>query len=195
MTNTSATGGYIQPTSALPLDDAALDTLLQALVVGITGLPGNLVRPRWQPVAPKQPDASVDWCAVGVMDYDAESNISITHDGTGLGQSTSYQNETLDIQASFYGPTARGNASLLRDGLMIAQNRELLSLQEISLKGQPGRAIRAPELVNQQWINRVDLPFTLSRRIVRIWPIENILGINATATTDDDAQTAIITVP
>src|SRR4051812_9766277 len=56
-TNDSSTGGYLSPVVASSaLQDAALDALLQQMVAGITGLPGNMVRPRWQPVTPKQPE-------------------------------------------------------------------------------------------------------------------------------------------
>lgn len=195
MSNTSATGGYIQPLTPPPISGDQLDGVMQALVVGVTGLPGNLVRPRWQSIEPKSPDLSVDWCGIGVIEYVAESNVSHTHSGVGLGSSTSYQVEKMVVSASFYGPNCRSNAALLRAGLMMAQNREALSLLEISLAGEPTAASRVPELVNGQWLDRADLQFAIVRREVWVWPIENVLGIVANVVTDADNQDDVITVP
>ena len=47
--NTSASGGYLSPTSSPPADDDALSSILHDLVVGVTGLAPTLVFPRWQP--------------------------------------------------------------------------------------------------------------------------------------------------
>src|SRR5574340_383319 len=87
MANTSATGGYLSPdASALPLEGDALDALLQGMVVGITGLPGAMVRPRWQSVVPKQPEPTVDWCAIGITTSDRTDYPVEEHDGTGDGE-------------------------------------------------------------------------------------------------------------
>ena len=51
MSNTSATGGYLAGQLA-PLADDELDDAIQAAVASISGLPGDLVRPRWQPAGP-----------------------------------------------------------------------------------------------------------------------------------------------
>jgi len=58
-----------------PLMDAALDAVFQALVVGITGLPGTLVRPRWQPVPPTQPSVTTNWAAIGVTTNAADAGL------------------------------------------------------------------------------------------------------------------------
>ncbi|MFT2520511.1 hypothetical protein ACMWQB_30330, partial [Escherichia coli] len=64
--NTSATGGYLVPAVASPpLDDDDLDNLLHDMIAGISGLPRAMVRPRWQPTVPKQPEPGVNWCAFG----------------------------------------------------------------------------------------------------------------------------------
>jgi hypothetical protein len=174
MPNTSATGGYIQPTGSLPDEDATLADGIQMLVVGITGLDGSLVRPRWQPVPPKQPESNIDWCAVGVLSQSSEANVSLRHNADGLGSTTSFETQMLEIMASFYGPNSGGNANLLRAGLMIAQNREALFLKDMALSGIPDKSVRMPEMVSQTWVDRSDLAFMIRRKITRIWPIENM---------------------
>lgn len=177
MANTSATGGYIQPASAAtPVGDLELDLVVQALVAGVTGLPGDLVRTRWQPTQPRVPEASMDWCAVGVVLTDTERGTAyVAHDGTGQGHDDLVRHEQLDVLASFYGPNAARNAAMLRDGLQIPQNREALGADGLAfVDAGPLRTV--PELVNQQWIRRVDLPITLRRAVRREYPVLNILS-------------------
>jgi hypothetical protein len=200
MSNTSASGGYLAPSSALPPEDNAFDAVFQALVVGITALPGNLVRPRWQPVPLAQPEATVNWCAVGVIDETpAPGKGMITHDGAdngGLGSDTLQVNDEAEILASFYGPNARQFANLFRDGLMLPQNREALEFpppgtnaQELyRLRGIPSPARFVPEIVNQVTVRRVDVSFRILRANVTVWPVENILEVQGVLNTDRGDQ-------
>ena len=116
MTNTSATGGFLSPAVVTPpQEDADLEAIVQALVVNITGLAGSLIFPRWQPTIPKQPAASVTWCAMSVNVTDGDINPTITHDGAangGLGASTLCRTEELEVDASFYGPLGQTYAAL-----------------------------------------------------------------------------------
>jgi hypothetical protein len=188
VTNTSATGGFLAPTSTAPIEDDALDDFLQGLVVGITGLPGTLVRPRWQPGSPKQPEPSTDWCAIGVTDEDADENAAVIHHSDGDGFDEVRRHEVLTILASFYGPNSRGNAKLFRDGLQVAQNRETLFLQSAGLV-DVSRMVAAPELTNQQWVKRVDLPFRIRRAVTRTYPVENLVnGVGDIRTQQGETQ-------
>lgn len=184
MSNTSATGGYLSPVAPSSAQfDAALDAVIQQVVVGITGIAGSLVRPRWQPVVPKQPEPSVDWCAIGVSgiepaDYPAESHI-----GTGNGSDTQQAWEGLGVLASFYGPNAMANASLLKRGLYVAQNREPLQAAGIDVV-DAGTITAAPDLVSQQWIRRYDLPIRLRRKVETTYSILNIASADDLIVTD-----------
>lgn len=185
MPNTSATGGYLSPAaSARPLEDDALAAALQAMVVGITGLPGNMVRPRWQPVVPKQPEVGTDWCAIGVTTDDSTDYPAVIHDGTGDGDDQLQRWDEFTVLASFYGPNAMGFADLLRDGLYIAQNREQMQADDMDLI-EVGTRTTAPDLLNQQWIRRYDLPIRIRRKSVRTYPVLNILSADSTVTTDN----------
>jgi len=189
MSNTSATGGYLAPSSELPLEDGAFDAVLQGFVVGVTALAGNLVRPRWQPIPPPTPDPTVNWCAIGVVVEDpAEGKGFITHDGSdngGLGSDTLQVNDEVEVLASFYGPAARSYANLMRGGMMVPQNREGLQLQGYKLCCMPSRARFVPEIVNQQTYRRVDVSFRIVRSNVTVWPVENLLEVQGEVIADN----------
>lgn len=170
----SSTGGYLPPTGA-PADDAALDALLQAAVAAITGLPGQMVRPRWQPLPPPEPALDADWCAIGVLTQARDFDAVLEHDPAGDGLDRMRRNATLDVLASFYGPHAGALASRLADGLSVPQNREALASAGILL-GEVGAARQAPDLLHEQWRRRVDLPIELRRRIDRTYPVLNLLS-------------------
>lgn len=183
MANTSATGGYLSPGSPLPPEDAALDAIFQQAIVGITGLDGTLVRPRWQAVVPQQPEPSTNWCAFGITDTGPADFPAVEHDGIGDGASMLHRHEEITLLASFYGPGASGNAKTLRDGLYLSQNREALQAAGIDLIGTDD--IRAaPDLINQQWVRRFDLPLNFRRHAVRTYPILNLLSGDAVLETD-----------
>jgi hypothetical protein len=176
MSNDSSTGGYLSPEQPWALDDDALARALQAVVVGITGLDGTLVRPRWQPVVPRQPDVGMTWCAIGVTEEDPDDNPAVVHDGAadgGEGADTLYRHSVLNVLASFYGPSASAVAGVLRDGLHIPQNREAMTAQGLAFISSD-KILAAPELVNQQWIRRYDLPLRLRRVVTRVYPVRNL---------------------
>lgn len=189
----SSTGGFLAPTSSLPAEDNALDSLLQALIVGVCGLPGNLVRPRWQPTPPVTPEANVDWCALGIVDEDPEFNISLVHSGAGDGSSTSIDNDVLTILVSFYGPNARGNAKSLRTGLMIPQNRETLGAAGLSLMEIQGKSLFVPAIINQQTLRRVDISMRFRRRTSLTWAILNLLQMQGSIVSDTGPGDALLT--
>ena len=198
--NTSAIGGFLTPTSPLPIEDVALEDVITATVAGITGIDPTLVRPRWQPSPPKEPEYCIDWCGVGVLNETPDAGLpSIIHnpaDNGGLGSSTTYQQSILEIMASFYGPNARGLASLLRDGLMVSQNREAMAALDMALVSKPGESRRVPELINNIWRNRVDVSFSVRRNVKRTWAIESALSVPVTITGDDGtSQSFTVTGP
>lgn len=173
----SAAAFLIAPPPA-PLEDAALDAALQASIVGITGLDGSLVRPRWQNPPPKQPDPSVDWCAVGVLAFTSDAGPYITHISGPLTTDPSadfeLRHEEFEVLTSFYGPNARKYTAILRDGLGIPQNLEPLKAQGLYfVESLPQRV--APEFLNQQWVRRVDMGLRLRRMVSRAYGINNIL--------------------
>ncbi len=181
--NDSASGGYLLPENGTPSfdPDDPFDAFLQALVVGVTGMSGAMVRPRWQPVPIAEPEAGVNWCAIGVTQEDPDGGRPyVTHSGTedaGLGADFVQVGDTASILASFYGPNARGNASALRMGLMVAQNREVLQRANMGLVGMPGTARFVPAIVSMQTQRRVDVPFEIRRPQVIEVAVRNLLAV------------------
>ncbi|MDW3684903.1 hypothetical protein RA280_24745 [Cupriavidus sp. CV2] len=212
--NDSSTGGYLAPAVASPpLEGDALDDVLQALVVGITGLPGAMVRPRWQPTVPKQPEPGVNWCAFGITSTALDAGPAFVHAGdyidgvvladstpvvTGTGpvaysntngRDTYWRHEQIEMLCTFYGPSGMQYAAQLRDGLYVPQNREQLGLLDMAFV-EAGTIRAAPDLVNQQWVRRYDLTVTLRRKITRTYPVLNLKSAQVATTTDASAPVA-----
>lgn len=182
MANTSATGGALPPESvSVPAGDLDLDVILQGVASGITGLPGDLVRPRWQPTQPRMPEIGTDWCAIGVVEILPDNNPAVMHDATGEGHDDLIRHEDLFIMASFYGPHAARNAAILRDGLYVAQNREPLDAAGIGLV-TTDTVRMVPALVNEQWQRRADISIILRRIVRRSYPVLNIVSAPVTIT-------------
>lgn len=165
---------YVLP-DALPAvsDDDALDDALQAAVVGTTGLPGQLVRPRWQPEPPNMPDFSVDWCAIGVTGtregkYLYEEQLTET-------KRLVERDQWLTVLASFYGPNSGRHCGVFRDGIQLWENREALLALEIKLQ-ETGEARQVPALFKERWVRRRDLPVTLVRRVRRVYTLSSVNG-------------------
>ncbi len=188
MANDSTQAGFLVPTATSPpLEDAALDAVFQQMVVGLTGLPGNLVRPRWQPTVPQQPEPSVSWCAIGVTLSDPDVNPEMWHNSAGDGSDTLLRNEVLTVLLSFYGPNAGANAAQARDGIFVSQNQAFLTSYSMGLL-EVGKKRAVPELVNQQWVRRFDLDMTVKREIVRTYNVLNILSVEGTVDADTYTQ-------
>lgn len=140
-------------------DEYALENALHDMVCGLTGLPGPMVRPRWQPNPPKTPGADQNWCAFGIVNEGAPGGTA-WHQG-GATHVEIY--ERLVVMCSFYGPEARALARALRDGLYVEQNRAMLrDLANLAFV-EAGDIVPAPDLVNLRWIRRQDITITLTR--------------------------------
>lgn len=175
MSNTSATGGYLSPTTVVGREGSDLQRFLQQIVVNITGLDGTLVRPRWQAQPLQRPAASVTWCAIGILRRQADANPVMIREKTDDNTDHLIRHETLEIAASFYGPDGSATAAILRDGLFIGQNREVMAAQEFGLL-DIGDLVSAPDLTNEQWLPRFDLTFRLRRKIERTYAVLPIVS-------------------
>ena len=71
---------YIQPGTPSTVFDADLENIFHDAFVGITGIPAGLVRPRWQPEPPLQPDFKTDWMAFGSQSFLGDWNVYSEHD-------------------------------------------------------------------------------------------------------------------
>lgn len=165
------------PTSPDPLDDDALADFLQVWVVALTGLPPDLVRPRWQPEPPNIPDYGTDWCGFGVISQEADTFAAEIHYPTGNGYDEIRRHELVTCQASFYGPNCGKYVSLLRDCMQLQDNLEYLTLAGMGLV-ESIDITAAPELIKERWLKRKDLSFVIRRQIVRDFAVPSLLITN-----------------
>lgn len=186
MATDSSVAGYLAPIAVEPYDEI-LDATLQAQVVGITGIPGNLVRPRWQPVVPNRPEHDVNWCAFGLTGTDPDVMTYERHDPTGDGSELVEFDEKLVVQHSFYGPASMANATRWRTGIMVSQNREALKAVGIVLM-TVGSPASVPVLLAEKWQRRVDITTTYRRRAVYRYPILNVESMDPNSFGIDNEQ-------
>lgn len=165
--NTSATGGYLVPVEAVEADDVLTD-LFGDLVAGVTGLERNdKVRPRWQPKPPARPPKTANWCAVGVIAQIPDDNGYLKQHNDGHQMR---RHERVEVMASFYGPKARGYAGVFRDGVQLAQNRDVLRQNGIAVI-EVGDAVNAADLVNNEWLPKVDVKAVFAREVGRTYQV------------------------
>lgn len=186
MANDSATGGYLVPTTPGLPGGVSLNQFIQTVLVGISGLPGILVRPRWQVAPPVNPDLSVNWLAFGISTVDPDANAWIGPNVS--GNETLQRHEGLEIKCAFYGPDAMNLASLVRDGFQVQQNLEALRAAKMGF-AFTNLSGHIPDLVNERWIDRVEMSVFLRREIERVYPVLAIQSAEGTVETvlgDDD---------
>jgi|SRR5215472_515192 len=184
----SSTPGFLAPAATpAPLEGQGLNRFLQQWVVGITGLAGNLVRPRWQAEPPVIPDAATAWCAIGVTDRVSDTYPYIEHDGDGNGSDTIQRHETMTVLASFFDTGVSGLADsfaeIFREGAMIPQNLEALLLADMGIV-ETGEATAVPSLLKERWLYQVDIRVMIRREIQRTYNVLNILSEQGTLVTD-----------
>lgn len=199
MANDSSSGGYLSPLPTTPpLQGQALLNFLQAVIVGITGLDGTMVRPYWQGEPPNVPDAGLAWCAFRIQARPSDTFPFVKHNADGQGGDALQRHEALHILTSFYdlgsGGNADGYASLLRDGLLIAQNREILTLNKMGL-AKTGDIIPVPSLLKFRWLYRADFDLVIRRQIDRLYPVLDVLSAQGTIVSDDGLSRVIAAPP
>jgi hypothetical protein len=185
-TNTSATGGFISARAPFPANTEAVEDVLQKMISILGDIPGHLVRPRWQPIPPTMPPPETNWASLGVIRTEADAFPYIAHDGvtvlpgqTAPGVDRMQRHSSVYVMITFYGPEADDIAGAVRDGLYVQQNNE--PLHEVGMKlYQIDDFTLAPELINNQYINRIDMQIVLRRQLDRVYPILNLDGADVT---------------
>lgn len=177
--NNSQTGGYIRPISVTqPPHGLTLLQFLQTVLVGLSGLDGTLVRPKWQIKPPPQPDVNTNWLAFGIESDTPNFNAAVvTNKDTGV--TTLKRWRTMILQLSFYGPNALDLIEQVQDGFQLGQNLAALTSAKMGLT-ETGQALHLPELVNEQWFERYEMSVTLQRLVQSVYPIVTIVGAHGT---------------
>ncbi|MDK4216354.1 phage neck terminator protein [Pantoea agglomerans] len=169
MTNDSTQPGYLTSTDTGPEYDEALERQISRWICGVTGLPTDMVMPRW---TEPQPQNGLTWCGFG---------LSVTpRDGTpasiqGGESSEQWTWEQVTVLSSFYGPSGAGIASRFREGVAVEQNATTLrSAAGLSLI-ETGQIYSLPELINDEWVRRYDIITTLSRKNIRTYGVKSLV--------------------
>jgi hypothetical protein len=196
MNNTSATGGYLAPSSQNGnTEDVLFSQFLQPIIVGITGLAANMVRPRWQPEPPNLPDYATDWCAIGTVKRTSDT-FAFEYHKSAVGDTPGFDNifrvQELDLLASFYGPNSDGFSDILIQGLSLSQNREAMYKAGYSFISCD-RPIMTAELINEKWTRRVDVSFQVRRGQTFTYPVLDLESAQVTIVSDNGLKP--ITVP
>lgn len=185
----SSTGGYLLPTSTAPLDDQALDHYFHDVFTAILGFDATLIRPRWQTDPANMPANGVNWIAQGITTRRDDHVASQILSADGLSTTVS-RNQELDNLVSFYGPGASGVQAMLRDGLSLDQNREVMNQIGLVLV-RVGDPRNASMQINERWVKRIDCIITFRRLISRVYSVQSLLSAQTTLITDAVTETII----
>ena len=187
--NNTATGGFLYPNPQVPVlpttpPNLTLNQFLQGLLVGLSGFPGDLVRPQWQVQPPKQPLVTANWLAFGIEGVTPDNNAYVGMDSN--DNPFLQRNELFGLVLSIYGPSAYDNMGLIRDGFQLTQNLTTLRAANI---GFPYDTLgqHVPDFINELWYERWRVTFYLRRQIQRTYPLLTFLSANGTIYT----QTAV----
>ncbi len=170
---------FARPSSTFPPfpGHLSLTQFLQTVFVGITGLPGPMVRPKWQKEPPKQEELEVSWMAMGIDVAAPDANAYLWPDSDGF--TNSQRHETLDVGCAIYGPHALEIYGLIRDGFQIPQNLETMrSVNMGFVEVLPARQI--PDFFNERFIGRIQTSVILRHEILRIYPVPTVLSASGT---------------
>lgn len=174
MATDSTTTGFLAPSQAHPYD-VDLENALHNIVVGITGIRGDLVRPRWTPEPPQQPPFNVDWVAFGIVRTSVDT---FAYHKQAVDHADVDRDELLYVMHSFYGPNCHGNCERFRDGWEIHQNRDAAKELNMELV-EVQEAVHLPALLKERWVQRVDTTVIYRRRTSRRYPVLTITSAQA----------------
>lgn len=203
MPNDSTTAGFLTPISVVPVNDRALEDIFGEVLVGITGLPSDLVRPRFQPSPPNQPDFETNWVAFGVAVnehdvFDYQQHVPYAGDTEPPelrnGVNIVERDEGLDVLCSFYGPNNQQFMSRWREGLGLSQNRYGLLQYDIKLVAVGRNPVNVPALLKNTWVRRIDLSCQFTRRVRVTYGVRSVASAEVTLNTDVPPTSTVINV-
>lgn len=182
---------YVQPVASTNYPKGlSLIQFLQTVVVGLTAIPGPMVRPKWQVEPPPNPPLEVNWIGFGIESQSPDFSAYLAPTGPNQSLQTQRQ-EDLTLSLSIYGPDAVETYGLLRDGFQIPQNRISLYRANMGFT-ELSEARHVPDLVNQRWIDRVECTLRLKREVQRTYPVLTFASASGIIYVPDIAEDAEI---
>ena len=162
----------------IPLFDDPLDDLFHNSIVSVSGITGDLVRPRFQPEPIEHPPVTTNWVAFGISTFDADTFPSIQHDPNGnggLGTDIVERDELITVSLSFYGPNCSQYMAQYREGIQLEQNRWDIAAAGVALVNV-GQVVNLPALFKDRWVRRLDSKIIFRRRVSRTYNVPSLLG-------------------
>lgn len=188
--NTSATGGYLTPTDKALPGNVTLEQFLHGVIYGITEIDKKMIRPRYQTEPGKQPkEPETNWCSFSFTEEKPDANAFVKQ---GANESELSRHVELQLYLSFYGSNGFKNAGIFRDGLQLAQNREVLIRGGIGFKSA-GQALYVPELISNRWFPRTDLTIVFRREVIRTYKVLSILSASGNIIADNETDNGLTT--
>jgi len=158
----SAAAGYLLPITE-PIYDDPLEDFFHGFFQAITALPGDHVRPRWQPEPGNMPDFNADWLAFGITLYKDDIFAYQGADPGNEEQDIIERDEIITMLISTYGPNATRLVKLISIGVQLAQNRAVLRANQITVV-EVQDPVPLPALLKSKWVKRTDLNIRFRRR-------------------------------
>lgn len=187
MTNTSATGGFLQERNG-PLLIEALEDIWHDVLAGITGIGAKLVRPSRQINPTRQPKPGVDWIAFEIVRAYGDPVPYVRHDSADDGKDIVIDHQRYSIRAACYGSHSDDTAGKIKRGLWVWQNRSLLRKAGIALQivDDPQTV---PEIDGETWIQRTDIEAVFVVETTGDYAVLNLLRARGQIASDSGIQT------
>lgn len=159
-----------------PAESTTLENWLQHWVAAVTYIDSERARPRWQQVPPNIPDfnAVECWLSLGITKRRPLNMYSWVEFRNGSDpHSLMSRHEEIEVLVTFWGREADTYATNFHSGLMVWQNTHLLRLVGMAF-ADVGESLHVPELIKEQWLQRIDKTIILRRSIMRNYPVFNL---------------------
>jgi hypothetical protein len=182
-TTTTYANGTALVSSALTQDQ--IDVLLQQMTLDMLGLP----------VTPSSSDVRLEWpsegapfqnrtdnvcylsCVVVDQEYDKIRELALLEgDATHLTELFNYT-RSWTIKWCFYGPKSTDNARAVKSALFIDSFTDQLSLSQLFPVSDYPEPVRAPELIDGQWFERVDYEAIFSEFVTETISIQTVASV------------------
>lgn len=161
---------FLSSTSSVLEDDALLD-FIQVWITGISGIQGQLVRPKWQTEPANIPNIGTNWIAFGIIKRTPDTFIVEQPKG---GYNETQRHEVITFRCYIYGPNNGKISSELRDGMQVSVNHEYLSQQSMGLV-ETTEPVNVPEFIKGKWYQRQDFDVLIKRQIKRVYQVPTVL--------------------